>query len=509
MKGRGSDRAVTATATERRTSVLAITLLLSIAAAVAGVGAGIGTGVASAQEAGGNGPTPVDSCTTISESGTYVLTTNVTNRTANPCISITANNVVFDGGGHTLAGDKPNYGIRVDNGAADQSNVTVRNVRAEGWVRAISVINASDSVVERTITTDSIEGVLVQESTGVVVQNNDAHDNALGIHIRNAERNVVRRNVANDNKWGIHLEFRAKENRIVDNVAHNNSNQDLMSRQDSTANVISRLDIGSGTFSFVTTNVALKGTDSTPSGPSDRGGVNSSASALAATSEELDPALDSLTVHYRNASGDVSSLAVWRDDGGSWTELDSSVQGSENTVSTGNVTEFGTFAAFGSSDVSGERVILDISPPTLTERSVENVSAANATASNGTMANETMGNGTMTNETATAGTDTTTGTATMTETATTTETTGAAATTEAATTTTGTTSSTTATPSPTETDTNTATTASADTTGSTTVGGDGAGGQTTETTGPGFSLLVGLVALLAAGLLATRRGRKR
>ncbi|PSQ24658.1 hypothetical protein BRD01_03615, partial [Halobacteriales archaeon QS_8_65_32] len=94
MKGRGSDRAVTATATERRTSVLAITLLLSIAAAVAGVGAGIGTGVASAQEAGASGPTAIDSCTTISESGTYVLTTNVTNRTANPCISITANNVV-------------------------------------------------------------------------------------------------------------------------------------------------------------------------------------------------------------------------------------------------------------------------------------------------------------------------------------------------------------------------------------------------------------------------------
>jgi PGF-CTERM protein len=38
-----------------------------------------------------------------------------------------------------------------------------------------------------------------------------------------------------------------------------------------------------------------------------------------------------------------------------------------------------------------------------------------------------------------------------------------------------------------------------------TTGGDESGGQATDTTGPGFGLLVALVALLAAGLLATRR----
>lgn len=38
-----------------------------------------------------------------------------------------------------------------------------------------------------------------------------------------------------------------------------------------------------------------------------------------------------------------------------------------------------------------------------------------------------------------------------------------------------------------------------------TTGGNESGGQATDTTGPGFGLLVALVALLAAGLLATRR----
>lgn len=57
----------------------------------------------------------------------------------------------------------------------------------------------------------------------------------------------------------------------------------------------------------------------------------------------------------------------------------------------------------------------------------------------------------------------------------------------------------------TDTTTTTETTSTATTQPATTDGNDGGGGQATEATGPGFGLLVGIVALLAAGLLATRR----
>jgi PGF-CTERM protein len=53
--------------------------------------------------------------------------------------------------------------------------------------------------------------------------------------------------------------------------------------------------------------------------------------------------------------------------------------------------------------------------------------------------------------------------------------------------------------------TETSTTQEATDTATTDGGEGGGGGQATETTGPGFGLLVALVALLAAGLLATRR----
>jgi PGF-CTERM protein len=390
----------------------------------------------------------------------YVLTTNVTNTSADPCIAITASDVVFDGGGHTLAGNRSNYGIRVDNGDRAQSNVTVRNVAVDRWVRGISFMNATGGVVENTTATGSIEGYLVQESTDVTVRRNYAYDNALGIHLRNAEGNLVRRNVANENKWGIHLEFRAKDNRVVDNIAQNNSNWDLISRLDSSNNVVSRLDVGSGTFSLVSTNVALKGTNSTPDAPEGQTGLDSTVEIVGASSEDLEPSIASLSVHYRSEGGNASSLAIYRSEGGSWTELDSTMGPADEVVSTNNVTEFGTFAAFGAEGTNVQSVRLDVTRPTLTQRSMATSTAATST---------------------TAGTETT-----ATETSTAMETTSEASTT-------------------TETSTSTS-----GTTGSSTTGTSGTDtGTTTETTGPGFGLVVALIAVLAAALLATRREGSR
>ena len=446
--------------TKRQSRALATALLVVLATAAVGVG----TGVAGAQ-ASGSGPTPIEGCGTIDEPGRYVLTTNVTNTSADPCIAITASDVVFDGGGHTLAGNKSNYGIRVDNGAAPQSNVTVRNVAVDRWVRGVSFINATGGTVENTTATGSIEGYLVQESTDVTVRGNYAYDNALGIHLRNAEGNLVQRNVANENKWGIHLEYRTEENRVVNNIAQNNSNWDLISRLDSSNNVISRLDIGSGTFSLVSTNVALKGTNSTPDAPEGRTGIGSSVEVVGASTEELEPSIASLSVHYRTGGEDPSSMAIYRSEEGSWTELDSTVRPAESLVSTNDVTEFGTLAAFGADGTNAQPVRLDVARPTLTERSMATTTAsATATASTQTTATETSTSMDTTAESTTTDASTTAGsstTATSESTATSTTSTGTSSATDAET--------------------------------------------TTETTGPGFGLLVALVAVLAAALLVTRR----
>jgi PGF-CTERM protein len=396
-------------------------------------------------------PTPIDSCTTIDTPGAYVLTSNITNTSADPCISITANDTELDGGGHTLAGNRSNYGIRIDNGEASQSNVTIRNLATDRWVRAIAFMNTTGGLVENTTSTGSIEGYLIQESTNVTIRNNYAHGNSLGIHVRNAEGNQVERNVANDNKWGIHLEYRARYNEIVDNVARNNSNWDLISRQDSTGNVVSRLDIGSGTFSLVPTNVALRATESVPAPPNGRSGINSSVAVANATTEDLSPALDSFAIHYRNASGDTGSLSIQRTDGGSWSTVNSTVQPNASTVVARNLTTFGTFSAFGSDAVSASRATIDATPPALTQR--ESASGSPAATANASTTTSTTRTGTAT------------ATAMATETGT-----------------------------------------MAPATGGT---DSGASGAETTATGPGFGAIAGVIALIGAGLLVARHRRER
>ena len=90
-------------------------------------------GVASAQSAG---TTPVDSCTTIDASGSYVLTENVTSTISGAdesCVEITASNVTLDGAGHTLAGSGAGHGVEVNGSGSTVSNVTVERLHASNW----------------------------------------------------------------------------------------------------------------------------------------------------------------------------------------------------------------------------------------------------------------------------------------------------------------------------------------------------------------------------------------
>lgn len=62
---------------------------------------------------GGAAGTNVNSCTTISSPGEYVLTTNINNAVGH-CINITSSNVTFDGAGYTIDGRGPidgTYGV--------------------------------------------------------------------------------------------------------------------------------------------------------------------------------------------------------------------------------------------------------------------------------------------------------------------------------------------------------------------------------------------------------------
>ncbi|MDY7082889.1 MAG: hypothetical protein SXQ77_10925 [Halobacteria archaeon] len=62
----------------------------------------VGLALAIVATSGVAGAVDVTGCTTITSSGTYELQNDINSTTSGNCIEINANNVYFDGNGHTL-----------------------------------------------------------------------------------------------------------------------------------------------------------------------------------------------------------------------------------------------------------------------------------------------------------------------------------------------------------------------------------------------------------------------
>ncbi|WP_458206037.1 NosD domain-containing protein [Haladaptatus sp. NG-SE-30] len=133
-------------------------------------------GIAPTATARPTAPT-IDSCTTITEPGHYVLGSDIHNgktRISTGCVVVQADDVVLDGRGHTLDGFgvSDTSGILVENA----SDVTVRNVHVKDWNR----------------------GIAVRDSNDVTIQGVRASRNAIGIDVRNSNARLVGNTVTKD-----------------------------------------------------------------------------------------------------------------------------------------------------------------------------------------------------------------------------------------------------------------------------------------------------------------------
>ncbi|WP_170977381.1 right-handed parallel beta-helix repeat-containing protein [Halorussus salinisoli] len=126
--------------------------------------------------------TQIDSCTTIDEPGTYVLTSDIDNGGKTPiseaCIEITADDVTFDGDGHLVdgRGESHTKGIVV----ADAEGVTIRNVAVDDWHVGVLVTGGS-ATVQNVETYSNAYGVRLENATEVTVENSTISDNLVGI----------------------------------------------------------------------------------------------------------------------------------------------------------------------------------------------------------------------------------------------------------------------------------------------------------------------------------------
>lgn len=179
-----------------RTLAVAFVALAVVAAgsattvgAAVGVGttAGVGTtvGVGTTTAAAMAAQSSLDSCTTIDEPGTYVLTASVENGGGTPisqaCIEITADDVILYGNGHAIDG------------------------RGVSHTKGVAVVNAENVTLTNFTTSDWHAGVLV-ENGSATVRNVNASSNAYGIRLENASASTVADNAVENNLIGVYAD---------------------------------------------------------------------------------------------------------------------------------------------------------------------------------------------------------------------------------------------------------------------------------------------------------------
>lgn len=147
-------------------------------------------------------PTPVSECTTISEPGSYALDGNMTYTGtvgSTACITITADDVVFDGGGATFDGRgiSNTTAIRV----AGAQNVTVRNVHVQDWHKGVDIVDSDGTTVANVRAGESVYAVAVERSTGTTVRDTRISRTMVGVRIADSKGTTLT-NVTNNRVSG-------------------------------------------------------------------------------------------------------------------------------------------------------------------------------------------------------------------------------------------------------------------------------------------------------------------
>lgn len=135
-------------------------------------------------------PTVVDDCTTITESGRYVIGTDVEDRTADVCIRIAANDVTLEGRGHVVSGGRfreNTTGVLV----VDAANVTVRNLTAVRWTFGVRFERAARASVAEVATWRTGNGVTLRSSPGATVTGVRTENGFSGVVLVDADGTVV------------------------------------------------------------------------------------------------------------------------------------------------------------------------------------------------------------------------------------------------------------------------------------------------------------------------------
>lgn len=153
-------------------------------------------------------PVAVAECVEIDQPGEYQLADEIESPHLVPstdCVLITASDVTLDGRGRSLVGSGASDTTAIY--VRDATNVTVRNLEATGWHRAVLYHGVEGGTIENVQVSDNVFGVTFWATEGVSVDDSQVTENFFGIHASGDGRNriantrVAENHVDHDPEW--------------------------------------------------------------------------------------------------------------------------------------------------------------------------------------------------------------------------------------------------------------------------------------------------------------------
>lgn len=154
-----------------------------------------------------------DSCTTISTSGLFQLTSNL--QATGTCIIVAADFVTIDLGGFTITGNGTGEGITDDD--RPRRGTVVRNGMVSRFGYGINLSSSTQTTIDRVQSVDNLrDGINVGHKSNVV--DSAAHNNG-GVGISVQGPGIVRNNLMTNNSGNIGL-LAGSGSLVVGNVIH-------------------------------------------------------------------------------------------------------------------------------------------------------------------------------------------------------------------------------------------------------------------------------------------------
>ncbi|VVB84769.1 Periplasmic copper-binding protein (NosD) [uncultured archaeon] len=167
----------------------------------------------------------ISSCTTISSGGNYVLGTDIKNNAGATCINIASNDVIFDGGGHTITGNGTGNGVYINN----VRGIIVHNLNIRNFHNGIYLANSwGNNLASNTASSNNWHGIVLENSWNNDLADNTASSNrGSGFYLSNSWNNSLAYNIAISNgQNGFYLMDSWKNNlgnNLTDNTAGSNN----------------------------------------------------------------------------------------------------------------------------------------------------------------------------------------------------------------------------------------------------------------------------------------------